>query len=126
MRGLAYLLALIPATALVMGGYIVMFVSNRSEGNHRTFGRYLSLWAFTLAGLVILGALFAAAAGGGGGGGDDDDDDRRRGRFRDRFFMGQPPFTMPVPPPAAAPQTPAGQAAPQPAPTPAPPVDPTP
>jgi hypothetical protein len=57
-----FLLALIPATALTIGGYFVMFLSNRSEGGMRTFGKYLSFWAFTLAALVILGAIFAAAS----------------------------------------------------------------
>ena len=59
-----YLLALLPATALTIGGYLVLYVSGRSEGALRTFGKYLGFWAFTLAGLVILGALFAAAHGG--------------------------------------------------------------
>jgi hypothetical protein len=59
-----YLLALLPATALTVAGYFVLYLSSRSEGALRTFGRYLGFWAFTLAGLVILGALFAAAHGG--------------------------------------------------------------
>jgi hypothetical protein len=45
----------------VMLGYVVFYISARSEGGLKTFGRYLGFWAFTLAGLVILGALFAAA-----------------------------------------------------------------
>jgi hypothetical protein len=61
-----YLLALLPATALTVAGYFVLYLSGRSEGALRTFGRYLGFWAFTLAGLVILGALFAAAHGGHG------------------------------------------------------------
>jgi hypothetical protein len=73
MRGLAlfqgevsrllYLLALLPATALTIAGYFVLYLSARAEGGLRTFGRYLGFWAFTLAGLVILGALFVAAHG---------------------------------------------------------------
>ena len=55
-----FLLALIPATALTVAGYFVLYLSGRSEGSLRTFGRYLSFWAFTLAGLVVLGAMFAA------------------------------------------------------------------
>ncbi len=58
-----YLLALLPATVLTIAGYFVLYLSSRSEGGLRTFGRYLGFWAFTLAGLVILGALFAAAHG---------------------------------------------------------------
>ena len=59
-----YLLALLPATALTIGGYLVLVLSMRTEGALRSFGRYLGFWAFTLAGLVILGALFAAARDG--------------------------------------------------------------
>src|SRR5712664_4171369 len=59
-----YFLALIPATALTIAGYFVLFLSNRSEGTFRTFGKYLGFWAFTLAALVVLGAIFAAAHGG--------------------------------------------------------------
>jgi hypothetical protein len=63
-----YLLALIPATALTIAGYFVLYLSQRSEGPFRAFGKYLGFWAITLAGLVILGALFAAAHGGRYGG----------------------------------------------------------
>ena len=58
-----YFLALIPATALTIAGYVVLFLSARSEGTLRTFGKYLGFWAFTLAALVVLGAIFAAAHG---------------------------------------------------------------
>ncbi|HUN25270.1 MAG TPA: hypothetical protein VMU67_03110 [Steroidobacteraceae bacterium] len=58
-----YFLALIPATGLVIGGYLAFYLSGRSEGGMRTFGKYLGFWAFTLAALVILGAIFAAAHG---------------------------------------------------------------
>ncbi len=59
-----YFLALIPATMLCVAGYFILFLSNRSEGAFRSFGKYLGFWAFTLAALVILGAIFAAAHGG--------------------------------------------------------------
>ena len=59
-----YLLALLPATAITIAGYFALYLSARSEGSMRTFGRYLGYWAFTLAGVVILGAIFAAAHGG--------------------------------------------------------------
>ena len=59
-----YLLALLPATLLTVAGYFVLYLSARSEGSLRSFGKYLGYWAFTLAGLVILGAIFGAAHGG--------------------------------------------------------------
>jgi hypothetical protein len=49
-----YFIALIPATMLTIAGYFVLFLSNRSEGAFRAFGKYLGFWAFTLAGLVVL------------------------------------------------------------------------
>jgi hypothetical protein len=58
-----YFLALLPATALTVGGYVVLVLSARTEGALRTFGKYLGFWAFTLAGLIMLGAIFAAAHG---------------------------------------------------------------
>ena len=58
-----YFLALLPATALTIAGYFALFLSTRSEGGMRSFGRYLGFWAFTLAALIILGAIFAAAHG---------------------------------------------------------------
>jgi hypothetical protein len=58
-----YFVALLPATALTVAGYFVLFLANRSEGALRTFGKYLGFWAFTLAALVVLGAIFAAAHG---------------------------------------------------------------
>ncbi|MFI4869316.1 MAG: hypothetical protein ACHQDD_08200 [Steroidobacterales bacterium] len=61
-----YFLALIPATVLTIAGYFVLYLSNRSEGAFRNFGKYLGFWAFTLAGLVVLGSIFAAAHGGRG------------------------------------------------------------
>ena len=57
-----YFLALIPATALTVAGYCVLYVSHRSEGSFRSFGKYLGFWAFSLAALVVLGAIFAAAS----------------------------------------------------------------
>jgi len=59
-----YFLALIPATMLTVAGYFVHYLSHRSEGAFRSFGKYLGFWAFALAALVILGAIFAAAHGG--------------------------------------------------------------
>ncbi|HYL00648.1 MAG TPA: hypothetical protein VEU78_05595 [Steroidobacteraceae bacterium] len=55
-----FLMALIPATALTVGGYVALFLSHRSEGGLKAFGRYLGIWAFVLAGLVVLGGMFAA------------------------------------------------------------------
>lgn len=54
------LVALIPATGLTVAGYVALFLSHRSEGGLKTFGRYLGIWAFVLAALVVIGGGFAA------------------------------------------------------------------
>src|SRR3974377_1594250 len=108
-----YFLALLPATALTIGGYLVLCLAARVEGPLRSFGKYLGFWAFTLAGLVILGAIFAAA----------------HGRHYCPFLMhgmhdnamwmhGPPPPPERAMPPDAAPPGPAGGAPAPPAPPP--------
>jgi hypothetical protein len=96
-----YFLALLPATALTVAGYFVWYLAERSQGSLRSFGRFLGFWAFTLAALVILAAIFAAAHGG-------------HGRFA--RMHGHCPWQAGVPPappgqaaeaPPPAPQTPA-------------------
>src|SRR5271166_5475104 len=86
-----YFLALIPATALTIAGYVAVYLSNRSEGAFQTFGKYVGFWDFTLAGLVILGAIFAAAHGG-----------RHWHRDHEGPRFGRPPFAMPSAPDGAA------------------------
>ncbi|TLY94631.1 MAG: hypothetical protein E6K23_04230 [Gammaproteobacteria bacterium] len=96
-----YFLALLPATALTIAGYFALYLSARSEGALRTFGRYLGFWAFTLAGLVILGSIFAAAHG------------RRHCPFfamhgmHERMHGSWPPAPVTAPNAAAAPTPPA-------------------
>jgi hypothetical protein len=67
MENCMFLIALIPATMLTIAGYFVLYLSHRSEGAFRAFGKYLGFWAITLAGLVVLGSLFATAYLGRGG-----------------------------------------------------------
>jgi hypothetical protein len=106
-----YFLALIPATALTVAGYCVLYVSHRSEGSFRSFGKYLGFWAFSVAALVILGAIFAAAHG------------HRYGAMMHRPWPGDPRFARPgfgepadAAPPADTPQHPAPQNSAPPAP----------
>lgn len=91
-----YLLALIPATMLTIAGYFVIYLSLRSEGALRAFGRYLSFWAFTLAALIILAAVFVAAQG------------RHHGHMYGRWHHGPGIYGPPaaVPPGAASPAAP--------------------
>lgn len=107
-----FFIALIPATMLTIAGYFVFYLSNRSEGTFQKFGKYLGFWAFTLAALVILGAIFAAAHGGHCGA-------RYGMREMHGPWPGDPRLLAPREnEPGAAPQVPAG------APTPAAPPGP--
>lgn len=55
------LLLLIPATMLAVAGYVVVVLSNRSEGRLKSFGKFLAIWVWVLAGLVVLGGILAAS-----------------------------------------------------------------
>ena len=47
-----YLLALIPATALVIAGYFVWYFSAKSEDKLKSTGKYIAIWCFILAAFV--------------------------------------------------------------------------
>ena len=57
------LVTLIPATALVVVGFFVLYASTRTEGGLRSFGRYLAIWLLFLAGVTVLGGVLAPAIG---------------------------------------------------------------
>jgi hypothetical protein len=56
---------LILSTLLVIAGYFIQFAAQRAEGILKPFGKYLSLWVFVLAGLVIVAAALHPVLGGG-------------------------------------------------------------
>ncbi len=55
-----WFMILIPATAIVAGGYIVLVQSRLTEGALRTFGKYLAIWILVLGGVYFAGATTAA------------------------------------------------------------------
>jgi MFS-type transporter involved in bile tolerance (Atg22 family) len=58
-----FFFSLIPATALAVAGYFVLYASTRTEGGLRSFGRYLAIWLLFLAGATLLGGILAPALG---------------------------------------------------------------
>jgi hypothetical protein len=54
---------LVVVTMLVIAGYFIQFAAQRAEGTLRPFGRYLSLWVFVLAGLLVVAAALQPALG---------------------------------------------------------------
>jgi hypothetical protein len=61
---------LVIVTVLVIAGYFVQLTAQRAEGFLKPFGKYLSLWVFALAGLVVIGAAINPGFGRGFGGPD--------------------------------------------------------
>ena len=53
------LFSLIPATALLVVAFFVLFGSVKTEGALRRFGQYLAIWLLFLAGILVLGGLLA-------------------------------------------------------------------
>jgi hypothetical protein len=46
---MCFFFSLLPATAWLVIGFFVLFVSTRAEGGLRTFGRILGVWALLIA-----------------------------------------------------------------------------
>jgi hypothetical protein len=52
---------LVVVTFMVVAGYFIQFSAQHAEGTLKTFGKYLSLWVFVLAGLLIVAAAVRPA-----------------------------------------------------------------
>jgi len=58
-----FLLSLLPATLLLVLGYIVLYCSIKADGAFQTFGKILAVWVFVLAALPVLTGAYVTAAG---------------------------------------------------------------
>lgn len=56
---MALTFGIILATAFAIAGYFVLAASTKAEGPTRTVGKYLSIWVFVLAGLILVGSATA-------------------------------------------------------------------
>ena len=101
------LLLLIPATMLTVAGYVVMVLSNRSEGRLKSFGHYLGIWVFVLAGLIVLGGIVAASRHHGRWGHNMHRDHQFEQRWRGEDAPAAPDTATSVPSAAAPPAAPA-------------------
>lgn len=59
-----FIAILLPITLLVVLGYFVLLSSANAAGRVQTFGKYLSIWIFALAALVVIGIATAPVFGG--------------------------------------------------------------
>lgn len=55
--------SLMPATFWAIVGYFLLFSSTRSEGRLKTLGQVLAVWAFVIAALIPVAAIFVTFAG---------------------------------------------------------------
>jgi hypothetical protein len=60
---ICFLFSLGPATAWVVAGYVVLYISSRADGGMRTAGRVLSLWLFFIALLIPLVGFYITIKG---------------------------------------------------------------
>jgi len=57
---MCFFISLIPATIWLVIGYIVLFISSRSEGQMQKFGRVLAIWVFIIAAFIpIMGLVLS-------------------------------------------------------------------
>jgi hypothetical protein len=99
---------LIALTLLVVVGFFVQVASSKADGRIKAFGKYLSIWIFVLAGLVLVGIATAPMFGGRPFGVDLMRNAGPHGMMMDRMMRpraGQLPEVAPSPTPAPAPET---------------------
>ena len=55
---MCFFISLIPATFWLVVGYIVLYISSKSDGQVQKFGRILTIWVFVIAAIIpILGLV---------------------------------------------------------------------
>lgn len=52
-----------PATCWAVIGYFILFSSTRAEGGVRTLGQVLAVWAFVIAGFIVLAGAYVTFTG---------------------------------------------------------------
>jgi len=60
---MCFFFSFIPATFWIVIGYFVLFSSTKADGSVRTFGRSLAIWAFILAGFIVLAGGYITLSG---------------------------------------------------------------
>lgn len=55
---MCFFISLIPATFWLVVGYVVLYISFKSDGQTKKFGQVLAIWIFTIAAFIpILGLV---------------------------------------------------------------------
>ena len=54
---MCFLFSLIPATFWLVIGYVVLYISSKSDGSVQRFGRILAIWVFVIAAIIPIMGL---------------------------------------------------------------------
>ena len=60
---MCFFFSFIPATFWIVIGYFVLFSSTKADGSVKIFGRGLAIWAFVLAGFIVLAGAYVTLSG---------------------------------------------------------------
>lgn len=60
---MCFFISFMPATFWLILGYFVLFSSTKAEGRVRTLGRALAIWAFIIAGFILLAGVYVTTTG---------------------------------------------------------------
>ena len=60
---MCFFVSFIPATFWLVIGYFVLFSSTKADGSVKTFGRGLAMWAFIIAGFIVLAGAYITLTG---------------------------------------------------------------
>ena len=54
---MCFLFSLVPATFWLVIGYVVLYISSKSDGSVQKFGRVLAIWVFAIAAIIPIMGL---------------------------------------------------------------------
>ena len=60
---MCFFFSFMPATFWIVIGYFVLFSSTKADGSVMTFGRGLAIWAFIVAGLIVVAGAYITLSG---------------------------------------------------------------
>ena len=60
---MCFFISFMPATFWVIIGYFILFSSSKAEGRVKTLGQVLAIWAFIIAGFILLAGAYVTSTG---------------------------------------------------------------
>jgi uncharacterized membrane protein (DUF485 family) len=60
---MCFFFSFMPATFWTIVGYFILFSTTKAEGRIKTLGQVLAIWAFIIAGFILLAGAYITFAG---------------------------------------------------------------